>query len=39
MTSLERLENTFAGRTVDRTAALGGWIACPDHICAISSLF
>jgi hypothetical protein len=36
MNQWERLENTFAGRAVDRTAVLGGWIACPDHICAIT---
>jgi len=27
MTSLERLEKTFAGESVDRTPVLGGWIA------------
>ena len=31
----ERLETVFAGRRPDRTPVLGGWIACPEHICAI----
>ncbi|MDR1902100.1 MAG: hypothetical protein LBQ88_07470 [Treponema sp.] len=35
MNSLERLENTFLGKDRDRTPILGGWIACPDHICKI----
>jgi hypothetical protein len=35
MNSLERLENTFAGKERDRTPILGGWIACPDYICKI----
>ena len=35
MTSRERLEAVFAGSIPDRTPLLGGWIACPEHICAI----
>ena len=30
------METVFAGKTPDRTPILGGWIACPDHICALS---
>jgi hypothetical protein len=36
MTSRERLEAVFAGRQPDRTPALGGWILCPEHICALA---
>ncbi len=36
MTSRARLEAVFAGREPDRTPMLGGWIACPEHICALS---
>ncbi|MGQ9683781.1 MAG: hypothetical protein ACUVX9_14695 [Anaerolineae bacterium] len=32
----ERLETVFQGRIPDRTPALGGWIACPEHICALA---
>jgi len=35
MTPRERLEAPFAGKTPDRTPILGGWIACPDHICKL----
>ena len=38
MTSRERLEKTFSGETVDRTPVLGGWIACPEHICKIAGV-
>lgn len=38
MTHRERLETVFAGKTADRTPCLGGWIASPDHICAIAAL-
>jgi hypothetical protein len=33
MTSPERLENTFHGRSRDRTPLLGGWISVPQYIC------
>ena len=36
MTPRERLEAVFAGKTTDRTPILGGWIACPDHICKLA---
>ena len=36
MTPRERLENVFAGKEPDRTPILGGWIACPQHICALT---
>jgi len=38
MTSRERLETVFTGGVPDRTPILGGWITCPDHVCAIAGL-
>jgi len=38
MTSRERLETVFTGGAPDRTPVLGGWIACPEHICAITGI-
>jgi hypothetical protein len=38
MTKFERLEATFTGGTPDLTPILGGWIACPDHIAALTGL-
>ena len=34
----ERLETVFSGRKPDRTPILGGWIACPDHICTLAGV-
>ena len=34
----ERLEAVFAGRKPDHTPILGGWIASPDHISAITGI-
>ncbi len=31
----ERLDKVFNGQKADRTPVLGGWIACPEHICNI----
>ncbi len=36
MSRRERLEAVFAGREPDRTPILGGWIACPEHICTLT---
>ena len=36
MSSRERLETLFSRREPDRTPILGGWIACPEHICALT---
>jgi hypothetical protein len=36
MTHRERLEAVFAGHTPDRTPILGGWLASPEHIRAIT---
>lgn len=36
MTSRERLEAAFDLREPDRTPILGGWIACPEHIMALT---
>ena len=38
ITKRERLEATFTGGTPDRTPVLGGWISCPEHICALTGL-
>ena len=38
MTSRDRLEAVFAGRRPDRTPILGGWIACPEHICELAGV-
>jgi hypothetical protein len=38
MTKRERLETVFTGGQPDRTPILGGWIACPEHICAITGV-
>jgi len=35
MSSRERLEGVFSGEAPDRTPILGGWIACPEHICTL----
>lgn len=36
LSSRERLETVFAGGCPDRTPILGGWIACPEHICSLT---
>ena len=36
MTHRTRLETVFARGTADRTPILGGWIACPEHICTLT---
>lgn len=36
LSSRERLLRVFAGRDPDRTPILGGWIACPEHICLLA---
>ena len=36
MSPRERLEAVFAGQLPDRTPILGGWIACPEHICTLA---
>jgi len=36
MTRCERLQAAFALEQPDRTPVLGGWIACPQHIMALS---
>lgn len=36
MSRRERLEAVIAGEPADRTPVLGGWIACPEHICALA---
>ena len=36
MSRRERLEAVFAGEEPDRTPILGGWIACPEHICTLT---
>jgi len=36
MSPRERLETVFSGGEPDRTPLLGGWIACPAHICALT---
>ena len=38
MNQRERLETVFAGGDPDRTPILGGWIACPDHICEVAQV-
>ena len=38
MTPRERLEAVFAGHRPDHTPILGGWIACPDHICTLAGV-
>ena len=38
LTPHERLETLFARGMPDRTPILGGWIACPEHICAITGV-
>ncbi len=38
MSLRERLETVFAGGEADRTPILGGWIACPEHICTITGI-
>ena len=37
-TQRRRVDAVFAGGAPDRTPILGGWIASPDHICAITGL-
>jgi hypothetical protein len=36
MTHRQRLEAVFAGQTPDRTPIMGGWLASPDHILALT---
>lgn len=38
MSSRERLETVFSGGEPDRTPILGGWIACPEHICMLTEV-
>ena len=38
LTPRQRLEAVFAGHEPDRTPINGGWIACPEHIAAISGV-
>ena len=37
MSKRQRLEAVFAGDEPDRTPILGGWIACPEHLCALAN--
>jgi hypothetical protein len=34
----ERLTKVFGGEAPGRTPVLGGWIACPEHICGIAGV-
>jgi len=34
----ERLEAVFTGSQPDRTPTIGGWISCPDTICALTGV-
>jgi hypothetical protein len=36
MSSKERLNAVFRGKSPDQTPSLGGWIACPEHIQALA---
>lgn len=36
MTPRQRLDAAFDLKETDRTPILGGWIACPEHICALA---
>ena len=38
MSHRERLEAVIAGQRPDHTPVLGGWIACPEHICALAGV-
>jgi hypothetical protein len=38
MTPRERLDTVFIGQQPDHTPILGGWIACPEHICRLTSV-
>jgi len=38
MTSKERMLNTFKGLPRDRAPKLGGWLACPEHICRLAGV-
>ena len=38
MTSRKRLDCVFTRRRPDRTPILGGWIACPEHICELAGV-
>jgi hypothetical protein len=38
MTSHERLEAVFQRKKPNRTPILGGWIACPEHICTLTGV-
>ncbi len=38
MTPRRRLDLIFTGQEADRTPALGGWIACPDHIASLAGV-
>lgn len=38
MSCRERLEMLFARKAPDRTPILGGWIACPEHICELAGV-
>jgi hypothetical protein len=35
LTPHQRLARVFRGESADRTPILSGWIACPEHLCAI----
>ena len=38
MTQRERIAAVFSREQPDRTPILGGWIACPDHICSLAGI-
>ena len=38
MSPRDRLETLFSRQAPDRTPILGGWIACPEHICAVAGV-
>jgi len=38
MSPRQRLETVFALQEPDRTPILGGWIACPSHICELTGV-
>jgi len=38
ITKRQRLEAVFTGHKPDRTPTIGGWIYCPEHICALAGV-
>lgn len=38
MTQRERLEAVISGKEPDYTPAMGGWVACPEHILKIANV-